>query len=676
MADPVVYKLVRVDTDGRLIPATDDELMEVEDLLENEKDEALSHDDAVQTMDLCPYKEKLPVKSLLEGYGGLLQIDKAEVAEERLNARLEYIEEMLQKVNEEERHHLECESPIHSSACMDIENVTSDPCDRFLNSCERPQSGIPLLETSSILSPSSNSRADSKSEQSVKLKNLGKEVTGNLASASALASSKPDFSRLKGELNLDKLTIKELQDTFRAAFGRKTFVKDKQWLKRRIAMGLTNSCDVPLTSFIIKDKKIVKEDREESLAVADPEDPVAGVVIDCGKELLGINENQMGDVTVEIKQRNSSLGYDNNDHSNDHGAFKRVRKPTRRYIEELSDTGPGEHCGRFISPVKWSGQVNVASKSTFTPAKRPRQVDGSSDSTINPPPTSNPVVTRRDSLGGAGVQVPCASRMRRCRPRKSIMALTRFQPSGTGMTTKWVENPLDRCNFQLSEASEDTMLEVGGCNSQLDKASDHKILEVEDSISLPEKVSEEDNILEVIPAPPKDLLVIGEKGDKELAITCNPGIHQDQEPNRMDSSSNDLDEMTNSTPKVGIRRKHHRAWTLTEVVKLVDGVAKFGAGRWSEIKRLSFASVLYRTPVDLKDKWRNLLKASFAVMPSDAGAAPRKNVSVPLPEPILLKVRDLAKLNGHLPKKLKSCSEASLDNNGRPYVNQDRSGYL
>lgn len=52
--------------------------------------------------------------------------------------------------------------------------------------------------------------------------------------------------------------------------------------------------------------------------------------------------------------------------------------------------------------------------------------------------------------------------------------------------------------------------------------------------------------------------------------------------------------------KANVRRKHHRAWTLCEIRKLVDGVAKYGAGRWSEIRRLSFASYSYRTSVDLK----------------------------------------------------------------------------
>lgn len=54
------------------------------------------------------------------------------------------------------------------------------------------------------------------------------------------------------------------------------------------------------------------------------------------------------------------------------------------------------------------------------------------------------------------------------------------------------------------------------------------------------------------------------------------------------------------TPKGGTRRKHHRPWTIDEVVKLVEGVARYGAGRWSEIKRLAFASCPYRTSVDLK----------------------------------------------------------------------------
>lgn len=67
-------------------------------------------------------------------------------------------------------------------------------------------------------------------------------------------------------------------------------------------------------------------------------------------------------------------------------------------------------------------------------------------------------------------------------------------------------------------------------------------------------------------------------------------------------SGNASDDNTSVVPtsKGGVRRKHHRAWTLVEVIKLVEGVSKCGAGRWSEIKKLSFSSYSYRTSVDLK----------------------------------------------------------------------------
>ncbi|KAL2516432.1 uncharacterized protein Fot_30403 [Forsythia ovata] len=39
ISDPVVYQLVRVDGNGRLVPATEDEVMAVEDLLEDNKSE-------------------------------------------------------------------------------------------------------------------------------------------------------------------------------------------------------------------------------------------------------------------------------------------------------------------------------------------------------------------------------------------------------------------------------------------------------------------------------------------------------------------------------------------------------------------------------------------------------------------------------------------------------------
>lgn len=90
--------------------------------------------------------------------------------------------------------------------------------------------------------------------------------------------------------------------------------------------------------------------------------------------------------------------------------------------------------------------------------------------------------------------------------------------------------------------------------------------------------------------------------DEQLSAVDSIEQGQNVEPKHIDPSGDTSDEnvVTVPTGKGGIRRKHHRAWTLSEVMKLVEGVSRYGAGRWSEIKRLAFASYSYRTSVDLK----------------------------------------------------------------------------
>jgi hypothetical protein len=43
----------------------------------------------------------------------------------------------------------------------------------------------------------------------------------------------------------------------------------------------------------------------------------------------------------------------------------------------------------------------------------------------------------------------------------------------------------------------------------------------------------------------------------------------------------------------------------------VEGVAKCGGGKWADIKKLGFPAIEHRTAVDLKDKWRNLLRIAM-----------------------------------------------------------------
>lgn len=90
-------------------------------------------------------------------------------------------------------------------------------------------------------------------------------------------------------------------------------------------------------------------------------------------------------------------------------------------------------------------------------------------------------------------------------------------------------------------------------------------------------------------------------------------------------------------------RKHNKYWSTTEVLKLVEGVSKYGVGRWSDIKRMFFQSSVHRSPADLKDKWRNLLRASCRRLQSRRGVDAKKKHGVSrIPHEVLNRVRELA----------------------------------
>lgn len=140
------------------------------------------------------------------------------------------------------------------------------------------------------------------------------------------------------------------------------------------------------------------------------------------------------------------------------------------------------------------------------------------------------------------------------------------------------------------------------------------------------------------------------------------------------SASESEDDFVGRKPKKGIdRRKHQRMWTLAEVTKLVDGISEYGAGKWTDIKRLFFATSAYRTPIDLRDKWRNLLRASHALKLHKGEAEKKeKNAVRPLPKSLLRRVRELATIHPY-PRNYTSRSRkvptakkgASISSNGR-----------
>ncbi|XP_057805389.1 uncharacterized protein LOC131020533 isoform X4 [Salvia miltiorrhiza] len=124
-------------------------------------------------------------------------------------------------------------------------------------------------------------------------------------------------------------------------------------------------------------------------------------------------------------------------------------------------------------------------------------------------------------------------------------------------------------------------------------------------------------------------------------------------PNKRDNSRAVVHQMkrddaliAESTEEASGRRKHHRLWTISEVRKLIEGVSQYGVGRWSRIKKLFFSASAHRTSVDLKDKWRNLLKASgMQEQGSQQGEKKRNLAWRPLPKSILRRVCELATMH-------------------------------
>lgn len=604
IANPVVYKLVRVEGDGSYVPATDDELMEVEGLLEDENGEIPFVVNVGQTSGDMSIEMSSSGMPYFEKSEGLCQSNNFGAGAGKLNARMEYIEEMLLKVKQEERLRLACRSPDHSSAYVNVDCQSSDQHDKVPDIDEELHSQIPLQDTVASMAQnlSENDFSLSETVEECLKPSEGPNECGPSSSAS-FTSSIPDFSKLKEEICLDNLSIRELHDIFKATFGRDTTVKDKQWLKRRIAMGLTNSCDVSTTTFIIKNNKLLKNGTDQSMNDVNEAsiiDPDVGIN-NCGDSLNnpgGEREERQISLGQVFTMNSMEDNYGGEDLHIEQQGRKRVRKPTKRYIEELDEVESKEYNGRTVL----SGRSPVVRSLVAKPSVRPARNDNLERRTFT---------TRLDSLGGYGVQVPCVSRVRRSRPRKNFVDLLKLHPG---------------CDMGLTA----TLLRTGPevhC-SETDNEDGDKVFDA---------CSELEQIPQQFIAEPCRKMASSSMDsiDGELIL----------EEKQVDPVGYPSDDNVNVVPtaKGGIRRKHHRAWTLSEVMKLVEGVSKYGAGRWSEIKRLAFASYSYRTSVDLKDKWRNLLRASFAQTP-DKAVNSRKHPSLPIPTAILLRVRELAEM--------------------------------
>uniref|UniRef100_A0A1J3JB67 Telomere repeat-binding protein 6 n=8 Tax=Noccaea caerulescens TaxID=107243 RepID=A0A1J3JB67_NOCCA len=563
--NPVVYKLVRVAQDGRLVPATDEEMLEVKDLLENNENDMPSVPDPGQTEENIP-DEWSPSQFLqLEGLEGLFQSETEEAYTENLNSGLESKEELL-----------------HGSQML-----STLPDTKYQSSNELP--GNEELVQSEVLlqEPIRFSSNGCSMDQSMDVSTYSSASGSPKAPALSTAASKPEFSRETGERCLKNHSIQALQETFRATFGRETTCKDKQWLKRRITMGWINPCVVDDnkhtgggnnnyndTIDAFSKDTVVDEGRANNCKDT-PSSP------DCTRG----RSNDFRHSPVEAFVDHYS---GNEDFEGEYRSAKRARKPTRRYIEETSKMDEKQQSNESPILSKDKKSISVVSSG------------------------GRVVSTRMVSLSGSRIQVPYVSHVRRSRPRENIMALGDFHSSSWEVKAAPEESNLNRSHSQL--------------NNDVNRVSGVK------SVSGPVKqelanLSDEDQDM----VEPED---IGSSGD----------------------SSDDNNNHNNRVDLPIIKRKHHRAWTLSEVTTLVEGVSTYGVGKWSVIKRVSCSLYAHRSTVDLKDKWRNLLKASFAQTSSN------RLKHGPIPSQVLLKVRELA-------QKQSKASKARL-------VKGSRNGFL
>ncbi|KAK3008292.1 hypothetical protein RJ639_013112 [Escallonia herrerae] len=135
----------------------------------------------------------------------------------------------------------------------------------------------------------------------------------------------------------------------------------------------------------------------------------------------------------------------------------------------------------------------------------------------------------------------------------------------------------------------------------------------------------------------------GSRGESECGKKRAAVLVRNSDDEASPAGSQDKFLRTAGSTEGGGQRKNHRPWTLSEVRKLIDGVSHYGVGRWAHIKRLLFSSSAHRTSVDLKDKWRNLLKASRAQKQiKEKGEKGRNQPWRHLPKSMLCRVSELA----------------------------------
>lgn len=349
----------------------------------------------------------------------------------------------------------------------------------------------------------------------------------------------------------DNMAIDEQHEAFRNMLGRETTVKDRQWLKNHLCCGsqnllplndnpsnmvrpTSNQCSKIGWSFSNDVFKFKKKPR------------IQRVKRKCHTSRVSLKElSSEGD--EDPKPESPEIEEDNV-----HAAVKRLRKPTRRYAEEIMEQDlrhQKRKCG-----ASTAGDLKKQHYCKRFEAKR--------------------FICSSDIFNGECIQVPFGE-------------------------------PI------LSEPMEEKVHHFKACKKRSGLGTSNMDTEVKSvSIESQEDISEHD---------------------------CN-------------------EEKMNNTHT---RRKHHNYWSVSEVQNLIEGVSVYGVGKWTEIKKLMFNSSPKRTSVDLKDKWRNLLRASCSNSKRKRQIEQRKKHPRQIPQSILRRVKELAAIHPYPRTQPTRASETS-----------------
>ncbi|TVU30535.1 hypothetical protein EJB05_22165 [Eragrostis curvula] len=121
--------------------------------------------------------------------------------------------------------------------------------------------------------------------------------------------------------------------------------------------------------------------------------------------------------------------------------------------------------------------------------------------------------------------------------------------------------------------------------------------------------------------------------------------------NHLFSSSNRL----RSTCGIHSSRKNNDHWTQDEMKELVKGITNHGVGRWSAVKGATRLKTSIRTAVHVKDKWRNLVKASRAIVISKRKVQLQEATKLIVQE-FKYHILEMESCNNHAKKKKKGIS--------------------